>query len=153
MEGEMKVKSKLIAVSVLLLLALLAVPVMARPIGPGNAEKNPNIMVHNGETVLLTPGGVQNEWRDTEAGVFDFFHILNASKTTLPRVATLDLAEVVALLMDPAAALEFENKWGYMSQETLLGVLLLMGTPQAEAEAIAAMWPDGMYFRYHNAGK
>lgn len=146
-------KSKLIVVSVLLLLALLAVPVIARPIGPGNAEKNPNILMHDGETVLLTPGGVQNEWRDTEASVFDFFHILNASKTELPRVTTFNITEIAALLMDPAAALEFENKWGYMSQETLLGVLLLMGTPQADAEAIAAMWPSGMYFRYHNVGR
>jgi len=147
------VRSKLMAVSVFLLLALLAVPVTAKSIGPGKAEKNPNIIVHDGETVLLTPGGVQNEWRDTEASVFDFFHILNASKTKLPRVTTFSLTQIAALLMDPVAALKFENKWGYMSQETLLGVLLLMGTPQAQAEAIAAMWPDGMYFRYHNVGK
>jgi len=147
------VRSKLMAVSVFLLLALLAVPVTAKSIGPGNAEKNPNIIVHDGETVLLTPGGVQNEWRDTEASVFDFFHILNASKTKLPGVTTFDVAGIAALLMDPVAALKFENKWGYMSRGTLLGVLLLMGTPPAEAEAIAAMWPDGMYFRYHNVGK
>ena len=146
-------KSKSIAAYVLLVLSLLAGPAMARPIGPGNATNNPNIIMHNGETVLLTPGGVQNEWRDTEAGVFDFFHILNASKTELQRVTTFDLAEIVALLMDPVKALEFENKWGYMSQETLLGVLLLMGTPQAQAKAIAAMWPEGMYFRFHNVGK
>jgi len=147
------VKSKLIAVSILLLSALLAVPVMARPIGPGNAEKNPNILMHDGETVLLTPGGVQNEWRDTEAGVFDFFHILNASKTELPRVTTFNLTQIGALMTNSTAALEFENKWGYISQETLLGLLLLMGSPQAQAEAIAAMWPYGMYFRYHNVGK
>ena len=149
-EGGMEVKSKLMAVAVLLLLALLAVPVMARPIGPGKAEKNPNILRHDGETVLLTHGGVQNEWRDTEAGVLDFMHILNASTVELPRVTTFTLTEIVALLMDPAAALEFENKWGYMSQETLLAVLILMG--ETEAEAIAAMWPDGMYFRYVNVG-
>jgi len=149
--GGDRVKSKLMAVCVLLLLAVLAVPVMARPIGPGNAEKNPNIRMHDGETVLLTPGGVQNEWRDTEASVFDFFHILNASKTKLPRVTTFNFNEITALLMDPVAALKFENKWGYMSQETLLAVLILMG--ETEAEAIAAMWPDGMYFRYHNVGK
>jgi len=147
------VKSKLIAVSVLLLLALLAVPVMARSIGPSKAEKNPHILVHDGETVLLTPGGVQNEWRDTDASVFDFFHILNASKTKLPRVTTFNLTQIAGLLMDPVASLKFENKWGYMSQETLLGVLLFMQTPREEAEAIAAMWPDGMYFRYHNVGK
>ncbi len=146
-------KSKLMAVSVLLLLALLAVPVMARPIGPGKAEKNPNILMHDGETVLLTPGGVQNEWRDTEAGVFDFFHILNASKTTHLKATTFNLTQIAALLTNSTAALAFENKWGYMSQETLLGVLLLMGVPQAQAQAIAAMWPDGMYFRYHNVGK
>ena len=98
-------KSKPIAASMLWVLALLVVPVMARPIGPGNATDNPNIIMHDGETVLLTPGGVQNEWRDTEAGVFDFFHILNASKTKLPRVKTFNLAEIVALLMDPVKAL------------------------------------------------
>lgn len=145
-------KSKLMAVSALLLLALLAVPVTARSIGPGKAKNNPHVMTEDGETVLLTPGGVQNEWRLTEAGVFDFFHILNASKTKLPGVTTFNLTEIAALLMDPAAALEFENRWGYMSQETLLGVLLLMGVPQAQAQAIAAMWPEGMYFRYHNVG-
>jgi len=147
------VKSKLTAVSLFLLLALMAVPVMAKPIGPTKAVKNPNIIVHDGETVLLTPGGVQNEWRDTGDGVFDFFHILNASKTELPRATTFTLDEMVALMKDPVAALEFENKWGYISQETLLALLILMGVPKAQAEAMAAMWPDGMYFRYHNVGK
>jgi hypothetical protein len=56
-------------------------------------------------------------------------------------------------MMDPVAALEFENKWGYISQEMLLGLLLVMGLPEDEAEAMAAMWPDGMYFRYVNVGK
>jgi len=147
------VKSKLLAVSVLLLLALLAVPVLAKPIGPVNAEKNPNIIMHDGEAVLLTPSGVQNEWSDTEASVFDFFHILSASKTELPRVRTFSLGEIVALMMDTVAALEFENKWGYISQETLLALLILMEVPEDEAEAMAAMWPAGMYFRYVNVGK
>jgi len=147
------VKSKLGVLAVFLLSALMFVPVAAKPIGPMKAVNNPNIIMHDGETVLLTPGGVQNEWRDTEASVFDFFHILNASKTELPGVKTFTFEQLVALLMDPAAALEFENKWGYMSQETLLALLILMEVPEEQAEAIAAMWPDGMYFRYHNVGK
>jgi hypothetical protein len=75
-----EVRGRSAAVSVFLLLALTAVPVLAKPIGPGNAEKNPNIIMHDGETVLLTPGGVQNEWYDTDVSLFDFFHILSVRR-------------------------------------------------------------------------
>lgn len=152
-EEVMEVRGGLIVVAIFLLLSFVLVPVAARPIGPTKTQKNPNIIMHDGETVLLTPGGVQNEWRDTETSVFDFFHILNASKMERPRVRTFNLTEIIALMMDSVAALKFENKWGYISQETLLGLLLFMGTQQPEAEAIATMWSDGMYFRFVNVGK
>lgn len=146
-------KSKLMVLTVFLLLALMSAPATAKLIGPRNAEKNPHMTISPDGVVLLTPGGVQNEWADTDSGVFDFFHILSASKTELPGATTFTIDEIIALMMNPEAALEFENKWGYISQETLLALLILMGIPTDEAETMAAMWPDGMYFRYVNVGK
>jgi hypothetical protein len=149
----MEVRGGLIVVAVFLLLAFVLAPVAARPIGPTKAQRNPNIIMQDGETVLLTPGGVQHEWYDTEAGVMDYLHILNASKVDWgDRVPTLSFAELLTLMTNPEVALEFENKWGYVSQSVLFDLLKLF-YPEDMAWAIASMWPDGMCLRYVNVGK
>jgi len=137
--------------TVFLLFAFMLAPVAAKPIGPVKSEKNPNIVMHDGETVLLTLGGVQHEWYDTEAGWMDFINILNASKVDWPWVPSLSVAQVLTLMTDPVAASEFENKWIHMSQAVLFDLLKLF-YPEDVAWAIASMWPAGMYLMYVNVG-
>lgn len=143
----------LIVVAVFLLLSFVLAPVAARPIGPTKAQRNPNIIMQDGETVLLTPGGVQHEFYDTEAGVIDYLHILNASKVDWSnRVPSLSLAELQSMMTDPEVALEHENEWGYVSQSVLFDLLSLFYGEDV-AGAIASMWPAGMYMRFANVGK
>jgi len=148
------VRGKLMIVAaVVLLLASVLSPVAAKSIGPTKAQRNPNIIMQDGETVLLTPGGVQHEWYDTEVGVMDYLHVLNASKVDWgDRVPSLSLADLLTLMSDPEAALESENKWGYVSQSVLFDLLKLF-YPEDVAGSIAAMWPDGMYIMFVNVGK
>jgi hypothetical protein len=148
----MEVRGKLMMVVVFLLLASVLSPVTAKSIGPTKAQRNPNIILQDGETVLLTPGGVQHEWYDT-AGWMDFIHILNASKVDWgDRVPSLSLAELRTIMTYPEVALEFENKWGYVSQSVLFDLLKLF-YPEDMAWAIASMWPEGMYLMFVNVGK
>jgi hypothetical protein len=109
--------------------------------------------MQDGQTVLLTPGGVQHEWYDTDAGVMDHLQILNASKVDWSsRVPSLSFAELLTLMTNPEAALQFENKWGYVSQSVLFD-LLKLEYPADIAWSIASMWPDGMHVRYVNVGQ
>ena len=119
-------------VSVLLLLALMVAPVMAKPIGPHNAAgRNPS--EHGAHIEVVPPdggssGGVDlfvpsvgaHSWMaDTSEMGIDIMQILDASKAKIPNAYTLDVM-VLAMLMDPMVALEYENKWGYMSYAVLL---------------------------------
>ena len=54
---------------------------------------------------------------------------------------------------DPVAALKYENKWGFVSHDVLLELLVLEGFTEEEAKAMAGMWPDGVYARFVNVGK
>ena len=147
-------KSKLMAISVLLLLALMVAPVMAKPIGPQKAVKNPNIMVTPEGAELLLPSGGFNEWTaDTEIWYMDFVHGLDASKAKIPNTFPLTMADIIEIMTDPEAALEVENKWGYISYDVLVELFIMEGLTPEEAEAMAAMWPEGIYVRFVNVGK
>lgn len=142
------------AISVSLLLALMAAPVMAKPIGPQKAVKNPHIMITPEGVELLLPSGVILEWMaDTESSALDFIRMLDASKFKVPNAMPLAIEDLIGLMMDPEAALEAENKWGYISYEVLLELLIMEGLSPEEAEAIASMWPEGIYAKFVNVGR
>jgi len=73
------------------------------------------------------------------------------------------MADIMELMTNETAALEVENKWGYMSYDVLVEMFIfeLMGADPTltyeEAEAMAtemaAMWPEGLYVRFVNVGK
>ena len=139
-----------------LVLSVMVSP--ARAIGPQKAEKNPNITPTPDRVILRLPGGVQNEWMtDTEIGVMDFIHILNASKgegKAKIRAAPLTFDDLFDMFTNPEAALEVENKWGYIPHDVFVQLLTgLMGLSPDEAEAWAAAWPEGMYVMFVNVGK
>ena len=140
---------------VLGLAVLMCVPVMAKSIGPQNAENNPHITIAPEGVELMLPSGVIQEWMvDTEVSAIDFMHILDASKAHIPNAMPLNITELMGLLTgDPEAALEYEHKWGYISHNVLVELLVLEGFTEEEAETMASMWPEGVYARFVNVGK
>jgi len=216
-------KSRLMAISVFLLLALMIAPVMAKPIGPQKAVKNPHITITLDGVELLLPSGGANEWMaDTRLSAIDFVHMLDASKVDIPRAMPITMEDLIELVSDPVAALEAENKWGHISYDVLLTLFIVeypenvtvlivdaaAGQPivtvvdaslfsigdkvvitdgiaielnviadkvdntltmendlindymagsivvkSPKAEAMASMWPEGLYVRFVNVGK
>ena len=100
---------------------------MAKSIGPQKAVgKNPHIMPTPEGVEALLPSGVVNEWMaNTSAWYMDFVHVLDASKAKIQNAFPLTMADLMELMTDPAAALEAENKWGYMSYDTLLTMFMM----------------------------
>lgn len=125
-----------------LVLSVMVAPVMG--IGPQKAEKNPNAMFPPHGVQLPLPSGVFNEWMADRESPIDRVHILNASKFKIRNAFPLT---------DPATLLLLENKWVYISQTVFVDLLMSFGYPRIEAEAIAAMYPDGIYFMFVNVGK
>jgi len=137
-----------------LALLVMVVPAMAKPIGPQKAEKNPNIMITPEGVELLLPSGGFNEWTaDTDLWFMDFMHGLDASKAKIPNALPLTIDDIIELMTVPEAALEAENKWGYVSYEVLVELFIMEGLDPVDAEAMAAMWPEGIYVRFVNVGK
>jgi len=153
------VKSKLMAISVSLLLALMVTPVIAKSIGPQKAVKNPHITIMPEGVELLLPSGVAHEWvADTEISVMDIEHILNASKFKIRNAMPITIEDLMEIMTDPEAALQAENKWGYMSyqvMEDFFEWLISIGYPVTpeEVELILSMYPEGMYIMFVNVGK
>jgi hypothetical protein len=148
-------KGKLLVPFAMLLVSVLLVPVMAKSIGPQNAVNNPHIMIIPGEGVeLLLPSGGVLEWlADTSVSAVDFMHILDASKAHIPNAMVLSLDDLMVLLTDPEAALELENRWGFVSYEVMVELFMLEGYSEEEAVVMAGMWPEGVYARFVNVGK
>ena len=137
-----------------LLVLCVVAPVMAKPIGPQKAVKNPNIIITPEGVELLLPSGGANEWMaNTELSALDFIHMLDASKAKIPNAMLLTLSDLTGLITNPAVALEAENKWGYISHDVLVELLILEGLTREQAEAMASMWPEGLYIRFVNIGK
>jgi len=135
-----------------LVLSVIVSPAMA--IGPQKAEKNPHAEITIEGVGLTLPSGGFNEWMaDTEFWYLDFVHGLDASKAKIPNALPLTMEDLIGLMTDPEAALEAENKWGYISYEVLVQLFMMEGYTQEEAEAMAAMWPNGIYVRFVNVGK
>jgi len=152
--GVNQVRGKLMVPLVLVLAGLMSVPVMAKSIGPQNAENNPHITIAPEGVELLLPSGVVQEWMaDTEVGAIDFMHCLDASKAHIPNAMALSALDLIGLMTDPEAALEYENMWAYISYDVLVELLVLEGFTEEEAEAMASMWPEGVYVRFVNVGK
>jgi len=154
-----------------LVLSVMVTPAMAKrkgigpqkvpPIGP-EQWRNPNLMITDEGAELLLPSGGVHEWTaNTSASYFDFMHALNASKAKIPNALNLTMADIMEMMTNATAALEAENKWGYMSQTVLyeMFIIELMAQGYTEGEAakiaaaMAAMWPEGMYIRFVNVGK
>ncbi len=148
-------RNKVIAISVLFMLASVAVPIMAKPIGPQKAAgKNPNLMsTPEGVEILSPSGGFQSWTNDTEFWYTDFMNGLDASKAKIPNALALTIADIIEMMTDPEVALEAENKWGYISYEVLVDLFILEGYSPEEAEETAAMWPEGVYVRFVNVAK
>jgi hypothetical protein len=127
---------------------------MAKPIGPQKATNNPHYTVTRPGTVEhMLPSDVANEWtNNTETGAIDFIHIIDASKAHIPNAIPLNITQIVALMTNPEAALEFENTWAYFSHETLLQLYMALGLTEQQATEIASRWPEGAYIRYINIG-
>jgi len=146
-----------------LVLLMTVTSAMAKPIGPQKAVgKNPHIMPTAEGVELLPPSGGMHSWtNDTEFWYMDLVHGLDASKAKIPNAFPLTMEDLTELMTNETAALETENKWGYMSNELLVEMitmeLIMEGVPPEEAaeiaEEMAAMWPEGMYVRYVNVGK
>lgn len=127
---------------------------MAKPIGPQKAVKNPHIMITPGaEVELLLPSGGVHSWTpNTAFWYMDIMHALDASKAEIPNALTLTMADLIEMMTNATAALEAENRWGYMSYELLLQMFIFEGLSQEEAEEWASMWPEGIYIRFVNVG-
>ena len=125
-----------------LVLSVIVAPVMA--IGPQKAEKNPHIIVVPHGVQLPLPSGVFNEWMADREGPMDRVHILNASKFKIRKAF---------VLADPADLFGLENKWVYISQGVFVQLLMMFSYTEPEAIAIAAMYPNGIYFMFVNVGK
>ena len=139
---------------VLVLAGLMCAPVTAKSIGPQNAVGNPHAMFAPEGVELLLPSGIVQEWMaDTEASAIDFMHVLDASKAHIPNAMSLSALELIEMMSDPEVALEVEHEWGHISYEVLVELLMLEGFTEEEAEAMASMWPDGVYARFVNVGK
>jgi len=152
--GEVIVRGKLMVPIVLVLAGLMSAPVMAKSIGPQNAVNNPHITVAPEGVELLLPSGVVLEWMaDSEVSAIDSMHALDASKVHIPNAMVLSADDLMGLMTDPEAALEAENKWGYVSYDVLVELLVLEGFSQEDAEQMASMWLDGVYVRFVNVGK
>ena len=138
-----------------LVLSVMVVPAMA--IGPQKAEKNPhNMITPEGAELLLPSGGFHSWMADTEAWYIDYEHGIDASKAKgLARRATaITLADILEVMTDPEAALAAENTWFYISYAVLVEMMMTLGgLTQEEAEAMAAMWPEGVYVRFVNVGR
>jgi len=165
-------KTKLTAISVLLLSVLMVAPVMAKSIGPQNAgDKNPNMVIMppdpgppatSGGVDAYLPSGVMRSWMaNTEEMPIDIMHILDPSKVAeglinkAEEITSTGIVDwMMMLMLDPETALEtLENKWFYMPYETLVALFIMEGYTPEEAEATAAMWPDGLYLRFVNVGR
>lgn len=147
-------KVKLMVLSVFLVAALMAVPVTGKSIGPQKAEKNPHIEPLDGGVELLLPSGGVHEWmNDTTVSAMDFIHALDASKARIPNAMVLSISNLTDLMTGPEAALEAENKWGFVSQDVLVDLMVLEGFSEEEAEEMAAAWPEGIFVRFVNVGK
>jgi len=147
------VKKVLMTVVALLVLCVVA-PVMARPIGPQKAVKNPHISITPDGVELLLPNGGIHEWMaNTKLSAIDFVHMLNASKVKIPNAMPLNISDLIGLMTNPEAALEAENKWGYISHDVLVQLFILEGFSEGEAKEMASMWPEGLYARFVNVGK
>ena len=139
-----------------LVLLVMVAPVMAKPIGPQKAlGKNPHIVpTAEGVEALLPSGGFHSWTADTEFWYMDFVHGLDASKAKIPNASPLTIEDIMELMTNETAALEVENKWGYVSYEVLVEIFIVLeGLTPEEAEAMAAMWPEGIYIRFVNVGK
>jgi hypothetical protein len=126
------VNKKLLMLTLIpLVLSVIVTPGMA--IGPQKAEKNPNIIitpetigVTAGAAELILPSGGDHSWMaDTSEMAIDFMNILDASKAKIPNEYTLDVMVLMDLMTNPILALEYENKWGYMSYAVLLAVSVM----------------------------
>lgn len=148
-------KSELMVISVLLFLALMVSPAMAKSIGPQKAVDNPHfIITRQGTVEHLLPSGGANEWTaNTELGAVDFVHLLDASKAKIPNAMPLTIPDLIGLMTNPEAALEFENKWGYISHADLVQLYIILGLSEEAAIEIASRWPEGAYVRFVNVGK
>ena len=128
---------------------------MAKPIGPQKAVNNPHFIVTRPGTVEhLLPSGGAIEWTgNTELGAVDFVHLLDASKAKIPNAMPLTIPDLVGMMTNPEAALEFENKWGYISHADLVQLYIILGLSEEAAIEIASRWPEGAYVRFVNVGK
>ena len=132
----MKKAKYLISALLVLILSAVAVPVMAI-----------------GHTRTLdTPSGVHNVWIEDTG---HFHHWINASKGE----GKMNNAVIVGPNADVTLSYllthlsEYENTWIYFSQIGFKAFLIYgQGIPAEEAEELASIYPDGIYWHFVYVG-
>jgi len=153
-----------------LIFSFMVASVVTKPIGPQRAwEKNPNLELMppdpgppataGGVEAFLPSGGIVSWTANTSEMPIDIIHGLNASKAKglikkAEEITPSGLeAWMMTILLEPETALEaLKTKWFYMPYETLVAMFIMEGLTPEEAEAMASMWPEGMYVRFVNVG-
>jgi len=149
----MKKVKFLVPALLVLILSVVAMPVMA--IGPFQAAEvgnNPNLSLPAGNPTLDTPSGVHNLWGEF-TGIFN--HWINASKGE----GKMNNAVIVGPNADVTLSYllthlsEYENTWIYFSQIGFKAFLIYgQGIPAEEAEELASIYPDGIYWHFVYVG-
>jgi hypothetical protein len=151
-----------VSIVVLMAVTMFATPVMA--IGPWQAEEvGNNQQLHAVEeswkVVVLDAPNVDNQWNDygvESDNVWrsaDREQYLSASNAKINNAVLGSFGLFMSMATDPEVALEYENKWIFLTYYGFMGFLLAAGFSEFEAEQIASQYPDGVYYRYINVGQ
>jgi hypothetical protein len=124
-------------------LAILVTPVFA--IGPEKTKNNPNVIIEDYGPALRLENGLANEWIIVTP-VPQHHMIKSASDYQIKNAF---------VVTDPVLQYgQLENEWAYYSQEMFAQLLYeVFPFPEPVALQIAAMFPDGVYFRYVAVGQ
>ena len=127
-----------------MVVAVLATPVFA--IGPDNAVKNPNIVIEDYGPALRLKNGLTNEWVQGVVPLPNHHMMKDAANFQINNAF---------VVTDPVSQYyQLENKWAYYDQEMFAQLLYkVFPFPEPFARMIAAMFPEGMYFRWVEVGQ
>ena len=155
-------KKILVSLTTILALIMLIPTVMA--VGPtkANIDKNKNLVYYVENNIrtlvrMINKAGVFHEWINP-VGIREWIiQRRDASKVNIGN-AIEGLFDTVQIPPPPPTGnvlvfLEYENKWLYLNQDQYSNMLQGFGFPKAQADGVAADFPEGVYFRVNFIGK